>query len=75
MSESLGLPLRRELTLSQRGIHDIDNEMVFKSNSGFIFHDSRGFEAGGDSELRVVKDFIARRAREKKLSDQLHTIW
>ena len=72
---SLGLPSPRELTFSQRGIHDIDNEMVFKSNSGFIFHDSRGFEAGGDSELRVVKDFIARRAREKNLSDQLHTIW
>jgi hypothetical protein len=60
---------------SNRGIHDIENEMVFKSNPGFVFHDSRGFEAGGDYELRVVKDFVARRAREKKLSDQLHAIW
>jgi hypothetical protein len=25
--------------------------------------------------LRVVKDFIARRAREKKLYNQLHAIW
>ena len=64
-----------QLTLSQRGIHDIESEMIFKSNPGFIFHDSRGFEAGGDYELRVVKDFIARRAREKKLYDQLHAIW
>ena len=49
--------------------------MVFKSNPGFIFHDSRGFEAGGDDELRIVKDFVARRARQKKLSEQLHAIW
>jgi len=60
---------------STRGIHDIENEMVFKSNSGFIFHDSRGFEAGGDYELRVVKDFVAQRARRKRLEDQLHAIW
>ncbi|KIM71270.1 hypothetical protein PILCRDRAFT_99489 [Piloderma croceum F 1598] len=44
----------------KRGAHNIDNEMIFKSNPGFVFHDSRGFESGGDSELRVVKDFIAR---------------
>ena len=49
--------------------------MVFKSNPGFIFHDSRGFEAGGDSELRVVKEFVARRARQKRLRNQLHAIW
>jgi hypothetical protein len=69
------LPSARKLTSSQRGIHDIENEMVFKSNPGFIFHDSRGFEAGGDSELHVVKDFVAGRARQEKLSDQLHAIW
>ncbi|KAG2113747.1 uncharacterized protein F5147DRAFT_570991 [Suillus discolor] len=30
-----------------RGLHDIENETVFRSNPGFVFHDSRGFEAGG----------------------------
>ena len=49
--------------------------MVFKSNPGFIFHDSRGFEAGGDDELRIVKDFVVQRARQRKLGDQLHAIW
>ncbi|KAG1801264.1 GTP-binding protein [Suillus variegatus] len=43
------------LTCSQRGLHDIENEMVFESNQGFIFHDSRGFEAGGTSEFEKVK--------------------
>jgi GTP-binding protein EngB required for normal cell division len=59
----------------QRGYHDIENAMIFKSNPGFVFHDSRGFEAGGANELGIVKTFIAKRAREKDVNDQLHVIW
>lgn len=59
----------------QRGEHDIENEMVFKSNPGFVFHDSRGFEAGGSSEFQVVKNFIANRAEQSTLSEKLHAIW
>jgi hypothetical protein len=42
----------------QRGEHDIDNEMIFKSNTAFVFHDSCGFEAGRTSELDKVKEFV-----------------
>ncbi|KAG1812000.1 hypothetical protein EV424DRAFT_113746 [Suillus variegatus] len=61
----------------ERGLHDIDNEIVFRSHPGlnFIFHDSRGFEAGGESEFNTVKAFIASRSKEAKLKDQLHVIW
>lgn len=59
----------------QRGIHDIENEMVFRSNPGFIFHDSRGFEAGGVDELQKVKIFVCERAKEKDLRNQVHVIW
>ncbi|KAG2052577.1 era-like GTP-binding protein [Suillus hirtellus] len=59
----------------ERGLHNIENEMVFKSNPGFIFHDSRGFEAGGESEFDQVKAFIADRSKEARLRDQLHAIW
>ncbi|KAG2114991.1 GTP-binding protein [Suillus cothurnatus] len=58
-----------------RGEHGIENEMVFQSNPGFVFHDSRGFEAGGKSEFDQVKAFIAGRSKEIKLKDQLHAIW
>jgi hypothetical protein len=58
-----------ELTIDQRGLHDITNEMVFKSNPGFIFHDSRGFEAGG------MKAFITARSENIFLQDQVHAIW
>ncbi|KAG1798595.1 uncharacterized protein HD556DRAFT_1462284 [Suillus plorans] len=49
--------------------------MVFKNNPGFVFHDSRGFEAGGVSEFEKVKEFIASRSKEKKITNQLHAIW
>jgi hypothetical protein len=49
--------------------------MIFRSNQGFVFHDSRGFEAGGATELDNVKKFIKQRAKEKKLPDQIHAIW
>ncbi|KAG2348294.1 hypothetical protein BDR05DRAFT_995708 [Suillus weaverae] len=59
----------------ERGLHDIENEMVFQSNPGFVFHDSRGFEAGGESEFDKVKAFIASRSKEPRLKDRLHAIW
>ncbi|KAJ7730912.1 GTP-binding protein [Mycena metata] len=61
--------------LTQRGEHDINNQLIFKSNRQFIFHDSRGFESGSGDELHQVKTFIASRAGAGKLSEQLHTIW
>ncbi|KAG2039284.1 hypothetical protein BDR03DRAFT_952451 [Suillus americanus] len=59
----------------ERGLHDIENEMVFRNNPGFVFHDSRGFEAGGNSEFDKVKVFIAGRSKERRLSDRIHVIW
>ena len=56
-------------------MHNIENELVFRSNPGFIFHDSHGFEAGGTSELETIKRFIAEKSEEKQLSSQLHVIW
>jgi len=63
------------MKLGQRGQHDITNEMVFKSNPGFIFHDSRGFEAGGATELENVKAFITERSKSEDIKNQVHAIW
>ena len=59
----------------QRGEHDIDDELIFTNNNGYIFHDSRGFEAGGHDELEIVRTFIVRKSREKQMRDRLHAIW
>ncbi|KAJ6585478.1 hypothetical protein B0H19DRAFT_925856 [Mycena capillaripes] len=74
-------PSGRKIDLStvagsaERGEHDINNELIFKSNRQFIFHDSCGFESGSGDELGRVTSFIAKRAAARKLSEQLHAIW
>ncbi|KAL4076515.1 hypothetical protein V8B97DRAFT_1866773 [Scleroderma yunnanense] len=60
---------------SQRGYHSIEDELIFKSNRGFIFHDSRGFESGSENEMEVVRDFVADRATTLKLEKRIHAIW
>ncbi|KAJ7798429.1 hypothetical protein B0H14DRAFT_2388707 [Mycena olivaceomarginata] len=64
-----------KLREKQRGEHDIDNQLIFKSNPQFIFHDSRGFESGSVNETEKVKAFIEKRAVTRDLSEQLHAIW
>ncbi|KAG1785340.1 uncharacterized protein HD556DRAFT_1250064, partial [Suillus plorans] len=59
----------------KRGNHDIANEMVFKSNPGFVFHDSCSFEAGSEEEFKNMKKFISERAHATKLEERIHTIW
>ena len=63
------------LKVWQRGEHDIENEMRFESNTAFVFHDSRGFEAGRTSELDTVKDFVQKRSTNREIRDHLHVIW
>ena len=60
---------------AKRGDHDIENELIFRSNQHFIFHDSRGFESGSVSELELMKKFIADRATTKQLAERVHAIW
>ncbi|OAX34345.1 hypothetical protein K503DRAFT_724625, partial [Rhizopogon vinicolor AM-OR11-026] len=58
-----------------RGYHNIENELVFGSNPDFAFHDSCGFEAGGEEEFRSMKKFVLERASTVKLKERVHAIW
>ncbi|KAF7343579.1 GTP-binding protein [Mycena sanguinolenta] len=60
---------------AERGEHDIENQLIFKSNPQFIFHDSRGFEGGSADEIQKVTTFIEERAETTELAEQLHAIW
>ncbi|KIM38961.1 hypothetical protein M413DRAFT_29553 [Hebeloma cylindrosporum] len=60
---------------SQRGEHDVNVSFSFTSNPGFIFHDSPGFEAGGEEELQNVLSFIQKKAKAREVKDQIHAIW
>ncbi|KAG2135152.1 GTP-binding protein [Suillus clintonianus] len=59
----------------ERGEHDIENELAFQTNPGFIFHDSCGFEAGGESEYDKMNKFIADRSKKVDIKDRIHAIW
>ncbi|KAJ8583000.1 hypothetical protein M405DRAFT_688105, partial [Rhizopogon salebrosus TDB-379] len=58
-----------------RGYHDINNELVFRSSPGLVFHDSCGFEAVGEDEFKEVKQFISVRTSAGELNDRIHAIW
>ncbi len=44
----------RLLTLSQRGKHEINDELVFSNNTGYVFHDSWGIESSVTEELDIL---------------------
>jgi hypothetical protein len=59
----------------QRGEHNINDELVFSSNEGFVFHDSCGFEAGSTEEVTAMQEFLLKRAMAGSLDEKLHAIW
>ena len=56
-------------------MHNIENELIFRSNDKFVFHDSEGFEAGHEAEFVKAKEFIADRAKTTFLKKRIHAIW
>jgi hypothetical protein len=60
----------------QRGEHDIEHELIFSRHDGYVFHDSRGMEAGSKDELKIVQDFVQSRSQKTmRLKKKLHAIW
>ncbi|KAH8996040.1 hypothetical protein EDB92DRAFT_116897 [Lactarius akahatsu] len=58
-----------------RGEHRIDDELVFSNHRGYVFHDSRGIEAGSAGELDILREFIQSKCGKGRLRDRLHAIW
>ena len=65
----------------------IDYEITYPSSPRFVFHDSRGIEAGAESDphgtanetsklrMEYIQKFIDDRAQKRHTRDQLHAIW
>ena len=69
----------------------IDYEITYPNSPRFVFHDSRGIEAGAESNshsteageghdssklrMEYILKFIDDRANQSRLGDQLHAIW
>ncbi|KAI6013297.1 hypothetical protein EDC04DRAFT_3071173 [Pisolithus marmoratus] len=58
-----------------RGYHDIQHELVFQSNPGFVFHDSCGFEAGSTQQFDQMRNFVVHRAATTRVNQRIHAIW
>ncbi|KAI6107136.1 hypothetical protein EDD16DRAFT_1476077 [Pisolithus croceorrhizus] len=58
-----------------RGYHNIEHELVFQSNPGYIFHDSSGFEAGSTQQFDGMKKFVISHAATNSLEKHIHAIW
>ncbi|KAJ7488023.1 hypothetical protein FB451DRAFT_1126422 [Mycena latifolia] len=65
----------------QRGMSNIENQITFKSNPLFVFHDSRGIEAGAEHEqnsplsAEYLWNFLEKRSKRTRIQDQVHAIW
>ncbi|KAI6132631.1 GTP-binding protein, partial [Pisolithus croceorrhizus] len=57
------------------GHHNIEDELVFQSNLGFVFHDSCGFEAGSIEQFEKMKSFVVDQAVMGSLKKRFHAIW
>ncbi|KAH8813941.1 hypothetical protein DL96DRAFT_507862 [Flagelloscypha sp. PMI_526] len=60
---------------SKRGVHDINAEITYPNNPGYVFHDSNGMESGSVTEKDTVMSFIRSRRETMDLQEQLHAIW
>ncbi|KAJ7024135.1 hypothetical protein C8F04DRAFT_165267 [Mycena alexandri] len=60
---------------SDRGEHNISDELEFSNHDGYVFHDSCGLENGSTKELKTLQDFVRKRAEKRRLVKQLHVIW
>ncbi|KAI6111936.1 hypothetical protein EV401DRAFT_2107892 [Pisolithus croceorrhizus] len=70
---------RVDLTVAQgslmRGYHNIKDELIFRSNPGFVFHDSCGFEVGSKEQFNMMKKFVLNHAKATELDKRIHAIW
>ncbi|KAJ6592622.1 hypothetical protein B0H19DRAFT_8075 [Mycena capillaripes] len=60
---------------SDRGEHEITDELVFSNHDGYVFHDSCGLENGSKKELETLQEFVREHAQKPTLRERLHVIW
>ncbi|KZT25838.1 hypothetical protein NEOLEDRAFT_1064394 [Neolentinus lepideus HHB14362 ss-1] len=58
-----------------RGIHNINHEITYRSNPSFVFHDSMGIESGSSVHSRAIHDFLQDRDQNTDLEKRVHAIW
>lgn len=57
------------------GIHDVNRPLESDHHPGLIIHDSRGFEAGSATELKLLLEFLDQRLGSADSKERLDAIW
>jgi hypothetical protein len=59
----------------EHGEHDINAELTVPGGQ-YVIHDSQGFDAGDESNILAVKNFLhIRLAQDQPPSQSLHAVW
>ncbi|KAL8881229.1 MAG: hypothetical protein Q9192_007845 [Flavoplaca navasiana] len=64
-----------EISHRSRGRHDVRDEIRHENRRDLIIHDSGGFEAGDESQMRALGQFVKERSMMPKIEDRLHVMW
>lgn len=68
-SEATGVSTR------EAGKHNIRTPITFRERPDLIVHDSCGFEAGTDEEMKAVESFLQEKSSETDLAQRIHAVW
>lgn len=75
INKVFGVEMTEESTTYTQGVHDINTAFESPNHPGLLIHDSRGWQAGSDTELDLIAKFLRHRAFQKDPAESLHVIW
>ncbi|KAI0906783.1 hypothetical protein F4823DRAFT_565423 [Ustulina deusta] len=75
INKVFGVEMTEESTTYSQGVHDINKAFESPNHPGLLIHDSRGWQAGSDTELNEIAKFLRHRAFQKNPAEALHVIW
>lgn len=64
-----------KISKREPGIHNVEDEIKHKCRPDLIIHDSGGFEAGDESQMQAVSNFVKVKSSPVRIEERLHVIW
>ncbi|KAI1381013.1 hypothetical protein F4677DRAFT_452602 [Hypoxylon crocopeplum] len=75
INKVFGVEITEESQTYQQGVHNINEAFESPKHPGLLIHDSRGWQAGSDTELDLIAKFLRHRAFQRDPAEALHVIW
>lgn len=75
INKVFGVEMTEESKTYDQGVHDINVAFESPRHPGLLIHDSRGWQAGSDTELDLIAKFLRHRAFLDDPAEALHVIW